>query len=94
MRGQIMDIDKAFEKYTDELLGKDVYKMLSSKFRDSDYMIYKKKTFTAGAEYGTKQSRIDTLDDVKKIIKREQEAGVCCDGALLDYIDTELEELK
>ena len=77
-----MNIDKAFEKWFNELkIGKYIDKI----------HINTKKAYTAGVDYGTRQSRIETLNNVARGIDSD-DSNESFRNELRIYIDTEIKK--
>ena len=79
------DIDKAY----------DEYKASEDRTIDKDSLygrhLSERNTFNAGTEYGYKQARIETLDEIKSKLTNDKLSWTI---NTLEYIDTELEKLR
>lgn len=90
-----MNINKAFENQFESKRGIPYksYRAFSKgqppEFSELDL----KEDFTAGAEYGTKQARIKTLEEVKVILHRAS-TRLRPQDFTVEYVDTELAKLR
>ena len=100
------DIDKAFEKYKVIEVIFNGKTELEPRFYSKEEEDKHGKTFTAGAEYGSKQARIKALEEIKKklLIFEDISSGDTLEALgykqglqrnkALKYIDTELKKLR
>lgn len=84
-----MNIDKAFKKWWAGIYGGDYdgewIEILGRPGNMGLEEISPKNSYTAGAEYGYKEGRVDTLDEISVVIISDPQA--------LEYIDTELKKI-
>ena len=81
---EALNIEESFWKFL-----KSHYTQSEIKDLSVDAVDRKRYIYTAGAEYGTKQARIKTLEKIRTKIFNES-----LDLKTLNYIDTELEKLR